>query len=82
MKNLKKKLSHSIYIVLFAFIVTSCSNRVSEKEAVGSNFKHKIYDVKGGWQYTTVEFEDHKYLCNSSGGIIHVESCQCKRQKN
>jgi hypothetical protein len=24
------------------------------------------------------EFEGHKYLSHYSGGVVHVESCQCK----
>jgi len=77
MKLFKTLKSYTLYTLLLAFLV-SCSNTVEEKQVINENFNHQLYNLKGGWQYTTVEFEGHTYLCNSNGGIIHVESCKCK----
>lgn len=72
-----KKLSYVFYLVLVA-VLASCTNKTWEEEKVNENFKHQVIEVKGGWQYTIIKYEGHKYLCNSHGGLVHVESCMCK----
>lgn len=66
-----------ILIAIGILALVSCSNEKGEIQEM-ENFKHQLVNIKGGWQYKIVEFENHKYLCNSNGGIIHVESCRCK----
>ena len=73
-----KKIIKYFLCTLLLTVLVSCENSIDEKQVVNDNFKHQLYNVKGGWQYTTVEFEEHIYLCSSDGGIIHVESCKCK----
>lgn len=73
----ENRIKYFLY-VLMLITLTSCVNEAHDKEVVNENFKHQLYNVKGGWQYTTVEFESHTYLCSTDGGIIHIESCKCK----
>ncbi len=68
-----------IFIILLALILISCKNKIRDVNSIGEDFSHQIINVSGGWKYQIIEFENHKYLSRSDGGIIHVESCQCKK---
>ena len=64
--------------MLLFVVVQSCTNKTSSLEAVDEITSHKVYQLKGGWTYAVFEFEGHKYI-SSGNGIVHAESCRCKR---
>jgi hypothetical protein len=43
----------------------------------GCNDNHATFH-----RYQILEIDGHQYLANSGGGIVHLESCQCKKQTN
>jgi hypothetical protein len=42
----------------------------------GSNNKYRTFH-----RYQILEIDGHLYLTNSSGGIVHLESCPCKKNQ-
>lgn len=70
----------TIYTLFVSLVIllSSCKNWKSKEQIVNEDFKFESYNIKGGWQYQVIEFENHKYISISDGGIVHAESCQCK----
>lgn len=73
-------------LVTVAFLATiplnSCvkvddtNNNKSEKK---ERIKSKDNVVLHGSRYVILDVDGHQYLCNSDGGMIHLESCSCKQ---
>ena len=71
MKNLIKKLSYAIYIVLFAFIFTACRGGTKAEDSIGN--------------YVTVIIEDCEYMHHESigkKGLVHKGNCPNKIHKS
>jgi hypothetical protein len=46
-------------------------NEAGEKRIIMEASRYGVYCFK---------IDGHEYICNSNGGIIHSESCPCKKQ--
>lgn len=58
----------TIALILLAFVV-GCDSKNTQQVA------HTVNSV-----LTVVDVDGHKYLCSSKGGIVHLESCPCKKK--
>ena len=85
MRNIK-------YIIFSLILLSNCSvvrlNSI-EKDKVDRRIKLKEVTIIRGedegikllsW-YQIIEVDEHEYLVSIDGGMIHLESCRCKKIK-
>lgn len=80
MKKIIKITCFTIFIIAIGILFNGCDAEVTPIERPSSS---KIFDIKGCDMYY-VEFihENHEYLMNNKGGIIHKVNCKsCKGKK-
>ena len=81
MKNLRTKLSYTLYILLVAFLFCGCGNKTSTKEPIENNNGRVVYDFGFHQQIKVYEVDDCEYIGfsgTSDGGtsIIHKHNCK------
>lgn len=67
----------SILLILIMVLFTACYRRASENTRING----KVNSVFDGVGFIIIEVDGHEYLTNHRGGIIHLESCSCKKDK-
>lgn len=88
--NILKKIKNSFFLVLVVLLTISCREDVNNSvslEVIDESKDNFTGDIKGlyygnfkGEHYRVIEVEGHKYLTQSAGAIIHLESCFCKNE--
>ena len=61
--------------IILLVMVSSCTENLSGQRQSNSNVDSEI----NTWVLKPFMFEDHQYLRYTNGGIIHSESCKCKK---
>ncbi len=87
-----KKISlNTRLIIILAFccilsILLSCKSDASEIRKSRNreyDFERVSIVTEGGWVYQVIKYKGHEYLCNTpNGGILHTESCKCKKSED
>jgi len=78
MKNLTKKLSYAIYIVLVAFLFTACSSNVESTNNIVDDPK-PTFGTKVNGSINVVEVDGCEYIVwdwINAGNIIHKHNCK------
>ncbi|NQY42951.1 MAG: hypothetical protein HRT87_06400 [Legionellales bacterium] len=74
MKNLTKKISYAIYIVLAVVVLSSCTNEESTITNEQSNNRIKLKEdrIVNGYRYSILEVDGKEYLTQDNGGFIEL----------
>jgi len=67
-----------LIVLLLCGMLGSCTKNMSSKKQSNSYLDGEI----NTWILKPFMFEDHQYLRYSNGGLIHSESCKCKKNEN
>jgi flagellar biogenesis protein FliO len=78
-------------IAVFAFFIFLLMTVISDKKPENIKKMQKVLSTTnnprikliekttiGRYNYQLVEVDSHQYLISGDGGIIHIESCNCK----
>lgn len=79
---MKKTLEISKLILIFVLLVWGVSSCLREQEKThipdeGERKIVRLYNNEGIYVY---DVDGHHYIFNSNGGVIHSETCPCKKQ--
>lgn len=75
------------FLLICILVLNSCDLKSTESIRKSNNKEYDFERVSivtdGGWIYQVITYKGHEYLCNTpNGGILHTESCKCKKSGN
>lgn len=78
MKTIKNVIEIIVLLVLLIIGISSCMRNAEKKLPDEGNKKIvKLYSNEGIYAYNV---DGHIYIFNMAGGVIHSESCPCKKR--
>lgn len=70
-----------VVLVLCMVLAGGCGDNHKQGSLVNDTSKATVRSLSDFTLINEVEYEGHKYLSVYHGGIIHSESCPCKKEK-
>jgi hypothetical protein len=71
------------FLMMTIIPLNSCAKAENTKDNSSTEKVERItasdVTILNGYRYSILHVDGHEYLSNSNGGMIHLESCPCKK---